>query len=232
MTSPSQKGEVMARFARLVAVGMPHHVIQRGVRRMPVFFSSSDRDTYLDLLRRHSRELGLEVWAYCLMNNHVHLIVVPKTQGSLAKAIGDTHKRFTRMINFREGWRGYLWQGRFHSFILDEKYLMAAVRYVERNPVRAGLVSKAEDYLWSSARQHVEGVKGGLLTGSYLDEEITDWSSYLQGDDNEETIQLIRRHASTGRPLGSVEFIENLERKLGVEIVPKRPGPKGKGIIK
>jgi len=135
----------MARVARIVAEGMPHYIIQRGNRRQQVFFSDDDKKTYMEMLYEQKLKYKVEVWAYCLMDNHVHLIVVPEDAEGLSKAIGETHKNYTRMINFREGWRGYLWEGRFKSFVLDESYLYAAVRYVERNPVRAKIVKKAED---------------------------------------------------------------------------------------
>ena len=117
------------------------------------------------------------------MSNHVHLIAVPEGESGLAKAIGETHKRYTRKVNFREGWRGYLWEGRFKSFVLDEKYVYAAVRYVERNPVRVKIVQRAEDYRWSSALAHVQRRKDPLLSDFYLMEEIEDWSEYLREEE-------------------------------------------------
>ncbi len=122
----------MARTARVVAVGYPHHVIQRGNRRQKVFFSDQDKIYYLELLQQKSQKYRLDIWAYCLMDNHVHLIVEPHSAESIAMAIGETHKDYTRMINFRESWRGHLWQDRFKSFVMDERYLYAAMRYVER----------------------------------------------------------------------------------------------------
>src|SRR3989338_1383957 len=174
---------MMARLARIVAPGTPHHVLQRGNRSQQVFFSDSDRRHYLDLLKEQCGIWGVKVWAYCLMDNHVHLILVPEENGSLGKSLGETHKKYTRMINFREGWRGYLWQGRFKSFILDERYLYAAVRYVARNPVQAGLVRRPEDYLWSSARCHVNGDKNEILSHFYLLDEVRDWDQYLGPED-------------------------------------------------
>ncbi len=218
----------MVRLARLVAEGMPHHVVQRGNRRQMVFFHDEDKSKYLDILRDQSKEFGLKVWAYCLMDNHVHLIAVPEYKESLAFGIGETHKRYTRMINFREGWRGYLWQGRFSSFILNERHLFAAVRYVERNPVRAKIVSNAEDYLWSSARYRIYGLRSDLLSPFHLQDEIKDWAGYLAQDDREDDLKLMRRHGATGRPLGNSEFIEKIARRLGVDLTPKRAGRKPK----
>ncbi|MDD5730675.1 MAG: transposase [Candidatus Omnitrophica bacterium] len=173
----------MARKARIVIPGIPHHVIQRGNRTQKVFFNDKDKEYYLDLLQKHCRESGLTIWAYCLMDNHVHLIAVPKEKSSLSKGIGLTHRYYTRMINFREGWRGYLWQGRFISSPLDQKYLYAAVRYVERNPVRAGLVKKAEDYVYSSARSHIYNTQDKVLSDNFMFQEIKDWASYLSEED-------------------------------------------------
>ena len=133
----------MARLARLVIPGLPHHVTQRGNRRQQTFFNDGDYVAYLELMAEWCREEGVEIWSYCLMPNHVHLIAVPKTEDGLRRAIGEAHRRYTRRINFREKWRGYLWQGRFASFIMDEPYLLAAARYVELNPVRAKLVDRA-----------------------------------------------------------------------------------------
>lgn len=213
-------------MARIVIPNIPHHITQRGNRSQKVFFSDKDKSFYLDLLHKHAQEAGLSFWAYCLMDNHVHLIAVPEKESSLAKGIGDTHKYYTRMINFRENWRGYLWQGRFSSFPLDEKYLYAAIRYVERNPVRAGLVKRAEDYEFSSAKAHVYKKRDPLLSGSFLIEEIKDWRSFLADDDSEQDKKRFRKHGRTGRPLGQEGFIKELERITGRILKPKKPGRK------
>jgi putative transposase len=160
------------------------------------------------------------------MDNHVHLIAVPAREDSLAKGIGDTHKYYTRMINFRENWRGYLWQGRFSSFPLDEKYLYAVVRYVERNPVRSGMVERAEDYVFSSAKAHVQKTKDVLLSDNFVTKEIKDWKSFLAGEDKEQDIRLFKKHARIGRPLGQDVFIENLEKMTGRVLKPRKPGRK------
>ncbi len=193
----------MSRIARIVIPGYPHHVIQRGNRRQIVFFSEQDKRAYIKLLHQETVKCGIEIWAYCLMDNHVHLIVVPEREDSLAPGIGETHRKYTRMINFREGWRGYLWQGRFLSYPLDKRYLYSAVRYVERNPVRAGLVKNAEDYRWSSARTHVYHEHDILLSDSFLSSEIKDWALYLSEYEDPLLTDTFRKHASTGRPLGN-----------------------------
>jgi len=162
------------------------------------------------------------------MDNHVHLIAVPKREDSLAKGIGDTHKHYTRIINLRENWRGYLWQGRFSSFPLGEKYFYAAIRYVERNPVRAGLVKRAEDYEFSSAKAHVYKKKDPLLSNNFAIEEIKDWKAFLANDDNEEDKKLFRKHTRVGRPLGQEGFIEKMENITGRRLRPQKPGRRKK----
>lgn len=218
----------MARMARLVVAGEPHHVTQRGNRRQKVFFKPEDKETYLRILGVQARLFGMQVWAYCLMDNHVHLIVVPEREGSLTKVISETHELYTRMINFREGWRGYLWQGRFKSVVMDEKYLYAAVRYVERNPVRAGLVKTAAEYEWSSARAHICKQADSVLSLFYMQEEIENWTEYLSDVEKDEELIKMRRHSESGRPMGSFEYLRELEGMTGRELIKRRPGPKAK----
>ena len=192
----------MSRIARIVIPGYPHHVIQRGNRRQKVFFSEEDKISYSNLLHIEAVKCGIEIWAYCLMDNHVHLITVLEKVDSLAGGIGETHRKYTRMINIREGWSGYLWQGRFLSYPLDRKYLYSAVRYVGRNPVRAGLVKNAEDYRWSSARAHIYHEYDILLSDSFLMPEIEGWGSYLSEYEDPLLTDTFRKHVNTGRPLG------------------------------
>ena len=132
----------MARIARVIAAGIPHHITQRGNRRMQTFFGDDDYRAYIALLAEWCRKCRVQIWAYCLMPNHVHLIAVPESEDALRLGIGEAHRRYSRMINFRNNWRGHLWQGRFASFPMDETYLLAAARYVEMNPVVAGLVNR------------------------------------------------------------------------------------------
>ena len=160
------------------------------------------------------------------MKNHIHLVVLPEKTGSLTRAIGETHRLYTRMVNFREGWKGYLWQGRFSSFPLDASYLYYCVRYVERNPVRAGIVKRPEDYLFSSAGSHISGNKGSLLDPFYLMQEIRDWRRYLAETDDQDRVRIFREHILTGRPLGEEKFIERLEQNVGRILRKIKPGPK------
>ena len=222
----NERGFFMVRLARVTPAGVPHHVIQRGNRRQKVFFGVEDRKNYLDILALQSRIYGLRVWAYCLMDNHVHLIVVPEKETSLTRAISATHETYTRMINFRQGWRGYLWQGRFKSMPLDEKYLYAAVRYVELNPVRAGIVKYPQDYTWSSAQFHILGTPNSVLSHFYLLDEISDWKKYLSQEEDLLETKAIRRHTESGRPLGSESFMNQLEAQVKRKLRKQKTGPK------
>ncbi len=215
----------MPRRYRSVLPGFPHHVIQRGNRRQQVFFSDKDRQFYLAVLRKSCEKYAVKVLAYCLMDNHVHLVLVPSTWDSLAKAVGLTHKTYTKKINKREEWRGYLWQGRFLSFILGESYFWTVMRYVELNPVRAGLVCRAEDFYWSSARAHL-----GLGKSKVLDEIklLPDWHGILQANVSSEELRRIRLSCSSGKPLGDKRFLEIVGKELGIDCREKKRGPKVK----
>lgn len=219
----------MPRIARVSVPSVPHHITQRGNRRQKTFFSNKDYATYIDLMAEWCNRCGVEIWAYCLMPNHVHLIAVPDKEYSLAKAIGEAHRRYTRHINFRKGWRGHLWQGRFASYPMDENYLMVAVRYVELNPVKARLVSKPELWKYSSAASHVYGKEDALLSRtSLLNEMIDDWKEFLRSTTSEQDIKMLQQHERTGRPLGSDGFLTRLEKSIGRLLKPKRPGRKPK----
>jgi len=215
----------MARIARVVAPGFPHHVTQRGNRRQKTFFCEDDYQAYLGLMAEWCRKCQVAIWAWCLMPNHVHLIAVPQNTEGLARAIGEAHRRYSRRINFREGWRGHLWQERFASFPMDENYLLAAARYVEMNPVRAGMVHTPEDYRWSSAHAHLEGHDDLLVKVAPLLEMVGDWRVFLDSDEEIDKDRL-RQHERTGRPLGRESFVEGLEADLNRELRPRKPGPK------
>ena len=172
---------------------------------------------------------GVDIWAYCLMPNHVHFIMVPEFPESLKLAVGEAHRRYTRMVNFREDWRGHLWQGRFASYILDNEYLISAVRYIEMNPVKAGLVRNPEDWQWSSAKYHIHGEADPLIKESPLRQIIEgDWKEFLYSSIPEHTVKTIQKHERTGRPLGSTNFIKYLEKKLNCNLTLKRAGRKPK----
>jgi putative transposase len=220
----------MARLARVVIPGMPHHITQRGNRRQATFFCEEDYAAYLELMGQWCKELDVEIWAYCLMPNHVHLIATPKTEDGFRRAIGDAHRRYTRRVNFREGWRGHLWQGRFASFVMDEPYLLAAARYVELNPVRAGLAVAPSDYRWSSARAHLKGKDDCLVKVSPLLKIAGNWRRLLTSMATEEEIKQFREHERTGRVLGDEDFQKRLEKNLGRVLRRQKPGPKRAAI--
>jgi putative transposase len=215
----------MARLARVVVPGLAHHLTQRGNRRQRTFFSD-DYALYRRLLAASCRRFGIAVWAYCLMPNHVHLIVVPNSTESLRPGIGDAHRRYSRHVNFREGWRGYLWQGRFGSFPLEGAHLLTAARYVELNPVRARLVARAEDWPWSSARAHLAGADDELACVAPLGQTIGNWQEFLTVEPADAGLATIRRHQRTGRPLGDDAFVDRLEARLARKLRPGKPGPK------
>ena len=217
----------VARLARVVVPFYPHHITQRGNRRQRVFFSEQDYHDYIELMIAAKARSGVEVWAYCLMPNHVHFVVTPTTQEGLREFFGEAHRRYTRKINFREGWRGYLWQGRFHSFVMDERYLVAAVRYVELNPVRAKLSETASSWRWSSAGAHLAAVDDGLVTVKPMLDRIHNWTSFLGEKNDDCDLDEIRKHCSTGRPLGNNSFIDALEDKTGRKLHKRHSGPQG-----
>jgi putative transposase len=215
----------MARIARVIAPGHPHHIVQRGNRRQPTFFKDEDYELYIELMAQWCIRYQVDIWAYCLMPNHIHLIAVPRDETGLARAIGEAHRRYTRHVNVREKWRGHLWQERFFSNPLDEYYLLAAARYVEMNPVAAGLAKKPGDYRFSSARAHLEGIDDELVKVGPLLEMIEFWNDFLRLSTEEECM-VLQKYNRTGRPLGNDTFINTIEASLGRTLRPQKPGPK------
>ncbi len=220
----------MARMARVVVPGIPYHITQRGNRRQRVFLRETDYPLYIGVLHAHCAKWFTQVLAYCLMPNHVHLVVVPRQVEGLARALGDTHRDYTRHVNEREGWRGYLWQGRFASFPLDERHLLAAVRYAELNPVRAGLCLLASDWPWSSARAHLDGRDDELVEVAPLQALIPNWHAFLSEEVAPKEREIIRRHARSGRPLGTEAFIDGLEHFTGRQLRKGRAGRPVRGV--
>lgn len=222
----------MSRIARVVVPGFPHHVTQRGNRRAAVFETDADRNAYLRFIERYADRHGLAVWAYCLMSNHVHLVVVPAREESLGLALRDAHTVYAMYFNTRMELTGHLWQGRFHSCAMDDSHLWAAVRYVERNPVRAGLVERAEAYPWSSAAAHCRLRRDPLLSDEFPPPGcVDDWREWLAGGEDEESSNRIRAYTRTGRPCGGQGFLEHLESLLERSLRPRRPGPKPRKAI-
>jgi putative transposase len=216
----------MARIGRIVVPDFPHHVIQRGNRRQQVFFEPSDYALYRDLLAERCRKASVAVWAYCLMPNHVHLVLTPRTPDGLARAIGETHRQYTGFINARSRWTGHLFQGRFSSVALDEAHLVAAARYVALNPVRARLVARAQDWAWSSARAHLAGRDDGLVCVAPLIERVGRFADLIDAETDHALFTALREAEGTGRPLGSAEFVAELERRIGRRLQRQKPGRK------
>lgn len=221
----------MARIARVVVPNIPHHITQRGNRRLETFFSESDYREYLYLMAEWCNRCKVQIWSYCLMPNHVHLIAVPESEEGLCRAIGEAHRRYTRYINSQKGWKGHLWQGRFASFPMDEPYLVAAAQYLELNPVRVGIAKKPEEYKWSSAMAHVRGEDDILVKTGPLLAIVADWQELLASDLPEEEYDTLRRHERSGRPLGSDAFISRIEKLTGRVLRKQKPGPKRKNKV-
>jgi putative transposase len=215
----------MPRVARIVIPDIPYHITQRGNRREDVFFSDEDRLVYLKLLAQYATLHGLDVKAYCLMTNHVHLVAVPATANALSGALKPVHLRYTQHVNWTQNVSGRLWQGRFFSCALDDAHFLQAVRYVERNPVRAGLVAHAEDYPWSSAAAHC-GLRVDALVSKAPGpaRDIGDWKTWLREPDDETANEALRRNTRTGRPLGGESFLNLLEHLLGHTVRPRKAG--------
>lgn len=209
----------------MVVPGIPHHVTQRGNRCEDIFFGDADRHHFLQLLERYSRRNGLGVLAYCLVSNHVHLVVVPEGAGSLAATLKPVNLLYARHVNERQGWCGRVWQERHFSCPMDAAHCLAATRYVEFNPVRAGMVSSADEYVWGSGAGHAGRRRDPLLSdrAGWL-AGIDDRSAWLHAGEEGERITRLMLHTRTGRPLGNDGFTERLESELGRRLRSRRRG--------
>jgi len=217
----------MARLPRVVVVDVPHHVTQRGNARQVIFSSDADRVTYLELLGEYSQLYGLSLLGYCLMSNHVHLIAVPRTLDSLSQSLKQAHGRYAAYWNAQQSSSGHVWQGRFYSCPLDESHLWRALRYVELNPVRAGMVATAELWQWSSAAAHC----GGTSRGPMLEMERwrkrwtpADWREFIDDTEPSDDLSALRHSTHTGRPLGTEDFVKALEELTSRPLAPRRGG--------
>jgi putative transposase len=217
----------MARLPRVVVVDVPHHVTQRGNARQVILSSDSDRTTYLALLQQYAELHGLSLLGYCLMSNHVHLIVVPHSSEALAQALKHAHGRYAAYWNACQFSSGHVWQGRFYSCPLEEAHLWAALRYVELNPVRAGMVEVAEEWKWSSAAAHC----GTAVPHAMLEMErwrkwwtVGDWGEYLEQGESAMDVNALRRATYAGRPLGTAGFVAELEKRTSRVLVPQKGG--------
>jgi putative transposase len=218
----------MARFARVVAIGAAHHITQRGVDRQRTFFTDADRNIYLECLTKYCAQARARILSYCLMSNHIHLVLIPEEPQSLAVAMRRTHSRYSLYLNARRDRTGHLWQNRFYSCALDDEHVWVALRYVERNPVRANLVGRPEEYKWSSAAAHTGENRsgGGLLDwGFHATAGGTDrWKMLLAEPEEIDAVRRLQRGTFTGRPVGSPEFVARLEKELGRPLTA-RTGP-------
>lgn len=223
----------MPRIARVVAVGLPHHVTQRGNYKQVVFRDNNDWKRYLSWIQEYGSKYDLPILAYCLMPNHVHFIAIPGKEDSLAKTFNTAHMCYSQYLNRKMNATGHLWQGRFYSCVLDESHLLTAAKYVERNPVRAGLVSKPWEWTWSSALVHTDGtVQSSIRLADLLeivDMSHTAWQQYLDSEDNKDAVNNIRKSTISGRPFGSASFIQQLERQFGRKLFAL---PKGRPFKK
>ena len=216
----------MPRRARIIAPGYPHHITQRGNNRATVFFDDEDRRFYLKILSDYAHKHALRIWAYCLMNNHVHLLVVPETDTGLARGIGLTNQVYTQYLNRKRSQSGRVWQNRFFSCIVDtEQYLWAVAHYIERNPLVAGLTERPDEYPWSSARAHVTGAEDAILSKEpwLPTSEREAYALFVRADTNTADDE-INKATRTGRPLGSDGFIDMLETRFDQSLRPKKIG--------
>ena len=215
----------MPKFPRLVVPGYPHHVTQRGVRRQSTFFNDSDYEAYIQLVKALKVVAGVNILAYCLMPNHIHVIAVPEAKDSLARLFGAAHHRYAKRVNANHDWRGHLWQERFYSVVMDETHTLAAMRYVELNPVRAGLCDRADEWPWSSVHGNLGNKRDDMIDDSEVRNIVSNWQHFLSDDDQASLIDSLRKQTSTGRPTGDDHYIDMLERKTGRRIRRCNPGP-------
>lgn len=211
----------MSRLARSTLSGYPHQVTQRGNYGQRVFEEDTDFGQYLAWAGEYAERYSIEIWAYCLMPNHVHFVCVPKSDNALALGFNTLHMRYAQYFHKKKGVTGHLWKGRFLSCLLDDTSVFEGIRFIENNPVRAGIVERAEDYPWSSARGHVTGEPDPVLNGSSsIVLAAPTWKEYLSGEGDESVIRRVRERLKTGRPAGGAEFVRKLEGILGRRLEP------------
>jgi len=221
----------MARLARVVIPGVPHHVTQRGNGRAQTFFEDGDYSLYLHLPADAAERARTEIWAYCLMPNHVHIVLVPSDSDGLRRTFGELHRRYTSVINARRRVTGHLWQGRYGSVAMDEAHFFAALRYIALNPVRARLVERAEDWRWSSTRALLAGVDDEVVKVAPALERVGDFAAFLDQDFDEHlTFAALRKAETVGRPIGSAEWLADMETLLGRALAPQKRGPRPKSL--
>ena len=220
----------MSRLARLVVPGLPHHITQRGNGRAQVFFGEDDYALYRALLAQSCRAAGVEVWAWVLMPNHVHLILAPSDPDGLRRALAQVHRRYAGHIHARLKRTGHFWQGRFGAVVMDETHLAAALRYVALNPVRAGLVGQARDWPWSSVHAHLAAQDDGITAVAPVLSRYPDFAAFIGQAPDPTALRRLRQAETIGRPLGDDAFITELETRSHRCLKPEKPGPKQKSI--
>jgi putative transposase len=217
----------MARFARVIAIGVAHHATQRGNARQSILNCDSDREVYLRLLRENIEKHRASLIGYCLMSNHVHLVMVPHQADALATTLKHTHGRYAAYWNAKHGSSGHVWQGRYYSCPLDRQHLWEALRYTELNPVRAGLVAEAEAWIWSSAAVHcgATAADGWLAMEEWHGRwDVSRWRKFLVAGETESERMAVRQCTHTGRPLGSEGFVHELEETTKRLLAPRKGG--------
>jgi putative transposase len=216
----------MARLARFVVPGLPHHVTQRGNGRARTFFIDADYAFYRDLLAASCRAAGVEIWSWVLMPNHVHLILNPADEDGIRRALAPVHRRYAGTIHARLRRTGHFWQGRFGAVAMDEAHLAAAARYIAQNPVRARLVQKAADWRWSSVHAHLSGLDDGVTTLPPIRDRFPEFAAFIEMEAEPALLERLRRAESIGRPLGDDAFIGALEAQSQRVLKPRRRGPR------
>ena len=220
----------MARIARVVVPGLPHHVTQRGNGRQKVFFSDADYALYRDLLASACRNARVDCWAWVAMPNHVHLILVPHDRDGLRAALAPVHRRYAGLIHARRKRSGHFWQGRFGATVMDESHLAEAFRYVLLNPVRAMLVKKPEQWQWSSAGAYLKGIDDGLTDTKAMLSRLPGMAGFLRAEADEERLLALRAAETIGRPIGSAAFVGKIEKKSDRVLQRQKPGRKPREV--
>jgi putative transposase len=218
----------MARLARLVVPGLPHHVTQRGNGRQKVFYTDSDYQLYLKLLTEAANLAEVTCMGYCLMPTHLHIILVPKTEDGLRECLAKANRAYAGIINGRRKVTGHFWQGRYGSTAMDDAHLYEALRYVLMSPVKAKLADKPEQWRWSSAQAYLKGKPDGLTQTKAVLRVIGDVRAYLGGKPDEKRLKRLLAAGTIGRPAAEEDFIAELERQTGRTLRPAKRGPKPK----
>ena len=221
----------MARLARVVIPGVPHHVTQRGNGRAQTFFSPGDYRLYLDLLARHCKASGVSIWGWVLMPNHVHLILTPRDADGLRRALSKVHRAYAGHVHARQKRTGHFWQGRFGCVAMDEAHLAAALRYVALNPVRARLVKRATDWRWSSVHAQLGQAETPPVTDTApVRARYPDFAALIAEGEDADMFEALRQAETIGRPLGDERFLSRLSRLTGRSLKPGKRGPKSRQL--